>query len=364
VLRHALLAITYVRLGRLHPNPDMISRGQQSYVQTLRLLKNSLNDPVMAKHDHTLGAARCMVLYESSESTSGDMEAWQNHVLGLGRLIEHRGPSLHWSPLSRSVFESGRFLVMIVCLMRRQSSFLAAPEWSFQPWDDSKKELDQRLYDHGFLLANLFKQAEHGDLQQTMPQILTSIREGYHGLHELNEELMEDGRRRRLNTAQDAHAALFGETTFALTSILIIALDLTYSIFASALINHCPPTTLQACADTINEIRGYADQARRLRLAKEILRHLQICIAQNSLEFMRPRILFPLNVVRWELRDCPVESAQAQAIFQDVSEKSKFRIAHEVHAAGKNTLPTLVRAQADESKACVLAPLMDETRVY
>jgi hypothetical protein len=342
----------------------MVSRGQQSYVQTLRSLKNALNDPNIAKHDHTLGAARCMVLYESSESTSGDIGAWQNHVLGLGRLIEYRGPSMDWSPLSRSVFESGRFLVMIVCLMRRQPSFLAAPEWSFQPWSGSKKELDQRLYDHGFLLANLFGQAEHGDLQQTLPHLLTSIREGYNGLHELNEELLEDGRRRRLDTPEDAHSAIFGETTFALTSILIIALDLTYSIFAAALLEHCPASTLKDCGDVIADIRGYTDPARRLKLAKEILRHLQICVSQNSLEFMRPRILFPLNVVRWELRECPLESAQALAIFQDVSEKSKYRIAHEVHAAGRDTLPTLVRASAEQSEDCVLAPLMNEARVY
>ena len=326
----------------------MVFRGQQIYGQTLRLMQNALYDPRLMQDDNTLAAARCMVLYESFESTSEDMAAWQNHIHGIARMIEMRGPHRHRDPLSKSILESMRYNMMIVCLMRRESSFLGSQDWLTTPWVDTTKDLDQRLYDYGFALSNMMQSSEEMSrimAPQQLPRMLEQIYTGYTGLVSLNDELLAMQTQHSQFTGAAAHEIRFGETTFAITSALIIALDLTSSLFAAALVQKCGDNIPGALQNLVGQIRRYIDPTRRRELAKKVLRQLEFCL-QTQFEYMRPKVIYPLNVVRWELRNDPEAKVQIQALFEAIAAKDQFRIARGVQRAGRSTLPSVVAESA------------------
>ncbi|KIW88528.1 uncharacterized protein Z519_11097 [Cladophialophora bantiana CBS 173.52] len=346
-LRQALLSLAYTRIGRLQNNPTLILKGQKIYGQTLRLMQNALYDQQLMCHDEILAAARCMVLYEAFESTSEDMAAWQSHIIGIVRLIEIRGPGRHRDPLPKSILESIRYNAMIVCLTRKESSFFGYPSWLTQPWADTPKDLDQRVYDYGFALSDLIQRGEAiyqcSSRTEILP-ILEQIRDSYIGMAALKKDLLDMHIVHDLK-GQALNEPPFGETTFAITSAILIALDLAFSIYAAALIEKYVADVFSEHQDLIAEISRYTDASRRRDLSKQVLRHLQYCL-QTRFEYARPRLIFPLNVVRWELRTIPEDRAQVQALFEAISSRNQFRIARSVQNAGCSTLPSVVSRAA------------------
>ncbi|KIX92730.1 uncharacterized protein Z520_11582 [Fonsecaea multimorphosa CBS 102226] len=356
-LRQALLSLAYIRTGRLQSNQTLILKGQEIYGQTLRLMQSALYDSTLVLHDETLAAARCMVLYEAFESTSEDMDAWQSHIMGIARIIQLRGPGRHRDPLSKSILESMRYNAMIVCLARRESSFFSNPDWLLQPWaDDTPKDIEQRIYDYGFTLSNLIQMGEaayqRSDRAEIL-RILEQIRNSYVGMTALHEELLAM-QPEHYPLAAHHHVLLaiderpFGETTHAITCAILLALDLFFSTYAAALIDKCADFLSDGHEHGYHDslilagISRYTDPARRLDLARQILRLLQYCLQTTPFEYARPRIIFPLNVVRWELRTIPQDRAQVQALFDTIASANQFRIARSVQNAGSKTLPSVV----------------------
>ncbi|KAJ9616652.1 hypothetical protein H2200_000371 [Cladophialophora chaetospira] len=345
ILRQSLVSVALIRLGRLHDDQALLVSGRQIYGQTLRMMQAALNDSELAYSDNTLVAARCMVLYESFESTSGDMAAWQNHIMGIARIIELRGAHRHRSVVARSVVESIRYNVMIVCLMRRRSSFFGEPQWLAEPWAGTSKGCDQRLFDYGFSLGTLMHKVETMQQQARrdgMLEILEQLRDGYLALSYLNEELLALREQPQQTAGGSSEKLGPDETPFTFTFGFLIALDLVFGSFTTALLQKCNEPLSFVHQELFDQLHRYADPGRRLRLARQLLRHVQFC-CQTRAEYNRPRIIFPLNVVRWELRNSsPEEKAQVNALFESVSSKSHFRIADGVRNAGKSVLPPLV----------------------
>jgi len=52
---------------------------------------------------------------------------------------------------------------MIQCLQYRKSSFLNNPEWQRIPWEESPKDVYQKLYDKGFALAAILVESDNAD---------------------------------------------------------------------------------------------------------------------------------------------------------------------------------------------------------
>ncbi|ETI19841.1 hypothetical protein G647_08855 [Cladophialophora carrionii CBS 160.54] len=401
LLKQALLSLAYIRIGRLNDDQALIIRGQQIYGQSLRLMQHALRDPVLAHNDDILVAARCMVLYESFESTSGDMAAWENHILGIARIIHLRGVHQTRDPISRSVLESIRYNVMIVSLMRSTSCFLGESEWLTVPWAGVSKSLDQRLFDYGFTLAYMMQRSEtismstslsvpsqhrHQELhqsaskRQTIIDILEQTLSCYIGLANLRSELLAT-RRQKLRVVnppsiqsqqlydedtttdeQHMHLARADNDPQAISFAILLALELSFSIFATALVQHLPDDhdhdyahghghdhgrdlghdpTRHSPRDLFAQLAEYMAPARRLQLGQQLLRHLQLCCAVRS-EHLRPRIIFPLNVLRWEMRHRPAEAAQVRALFEAVASRGKFRIAKGAQNAGTEIVPGIV----------------------
>ncbi|EXJ61909.1 hypothetical protein A1O7_02340 [Cladophialophora yegresii CBS 114405] len=383
LLKQALLSLAYIRIGRLDDDQVLIIRGQQIYGNSLRLMQTALHDPNLAHSDDILVAARCMVLYESFESTSGDMAAWQNHILGISRIIHLRGVHRTCDPMSRSVLESIRYNVMIVSLMRSTASFLGGSEWLTVPWAGVSKSLDQRLFDYGFTLANLMQRSEtlststskpgpsqHRRQQlhhstperQTIIEILEQTLACYIGLANLRFELLAT-QTKTLRVAnppsiqnqqlynednttdeQDIHLKRADNDPQSITLAILLALDLTFCIFASALVQHHfgdQDHTSHSHHDLFAQLAVFLASTRRLRLGQQLLRHVQLSCAARS-EHLRPRVIFPLNVLRWEMRHRPAEAAQVRALFEAVASRGKFRIARGVQNAGKKLVPGIV----------------------
>ena len=339
MLRQALLSVAYVRLGRIHDKQAMIIKGQQIYGQSLRLMQNALYDHELLRKDEILAAARCMVLYESFESTSGDMVAWQNHILGIARIIEYRGVHSYGDSVCRSILESMRYNVMVVSLMGSKASFLGEAEWLTQPWTNTFKDLDQRLYDHGFALAKLMSQAEslttHPDPQRGVADILQHLVNSYTSLLALNEELLT-------TKSQSPHPAFPASATpDSITSATLIALDLSTSIFTLALLKKLPPQSLPPSSPHLPTLAQYTTPTRRLTLSHHLLAHVESSLETQS-AYMRPRVLFPLNVVRWELRERPGDMVRVGRMFEVIAHGARYKIATGVQNAGRKTLPRLV----------------------
>ena len=349
VLKQALLSLAYIRIGRLNSEQTFVVKGQQIYGQALQLMQNALYDPALLQNDETLVAARCMVLYESFESTSGDMAAWQNHIMGIARIIECRGVQRHRDLVSRSVLESMRYNIMVVSLMRSRASFLGEADWLQGPWADTTKDLDQRLFDFGFLFAEVMQQSDtlqRPPARQEIIDMLEQISDGYVGLMALNEELLATRDRDRQSFRFSDAEVVANEISFAVSSATLIALDLSMSIFTYALLGRCNEDLLQAREEHVSQLRRYSDPNRRQKLAQQLLHHLQTSL-QKQFESMRPRIIYPLNVVRWELRNSPEDMEAIQALFKAIAFGNHFRIAQGVHNAGRATLPRMV----DESSS-------------
>ncbi|KIW30982.1 uncharacterized protein PV07_02667 [Cladophialophora immunda] len=348
-LRLALLSLAYTRTGRLQNNQTLIRKGQEIYGRVLRLTQNALYDPQLMRHDELLAAARCMVLYEAFESTSEDMAAWQSHIIGIARIMQLRGPDHHRDPLPKSILESMRYNAMIVCLVKRESSFFGNPDWLMQPWADTSKDLDQRLYDYGFTLSNLFQRGEaayHRSDRTEILRILERIRNSYLGMTTLNEELLAVQTEDYPVNEHALNELHVGETTFAITSAILLALDLSFSIYAAALIAKCPDDFFTEHQDLLAEISSHTDESRRRDLSKQVLWLLQHSL-QTRFEYSRPRIIFPLNVVRWELRAIPEYKVQVQALFETIASGNQVRIARSVQNAGCSTMPSIISKESE-----------------
>ncbi|KIW70234.1 hypothetical protein PV04_02524 [Phialophora macrospora] len=380
LLNQALLSLAYIRLGRLKDDQTLVIRGQQIYGQSLRLMQRVLHDPIHAHSDDTLVAARCMILYESFESTSGDMAAWQNHILGMARIIHLRGVHRHADPVSRSVLESVRYNVMIVSLMQSTASFLGEPEWLTVPWEGVSKGLDQRLFDYGFTLANMMQKSEaisksiiqpHHQLhhpasaQQDVLDILEQTLACYIGLEGLLTELLakrtQASHDMNSTTLQNHHLPQDIQVDHdnnaeagphAISLAILLALDLSFSMFTTALVQqHCSNhnhdddqalTHNRSRRDNLfAQLARFIAPARRLQLAQQLLCHLHLSCSVRA-EHLRPRIIYPLNVLRWEMRHYPAEKAQVRALFETVASRGQFRIARGVRDAGTAILPGVI----------------------
>lgn len=348
-------------------------RGQQVYGQALKSMQQALYDPHWMKHDETLAAARCMVLYESFESTSESMSSWMDHINGVARIIQLRGPKRHREPLQRTILESTRYNAMIASMARRQASFFAQPQWLTEPWTDDTKNFEQRSVDQGFLLSSLFEKADdlllhRGDsddvsLRRDVFHMLRRLLDGLSALQAINEELVEvESQYARFKPAgynvKDLCIPQTGEASILGASATIIALELSFATLAEALHSRYNGLLLQQHDDDdddddntsiLDEIAPYLDQNWKLTLSRQLLGDLETCL-QGSFEFTRARLIYPLNTVRWEVRKYPEDCARVRKLFDLVAAKGKYRIAQSVHKAGISTVPAVFRHAAMPAK--------------
>lgn len=356
-LRQALFSLACIRLGRLNDDQATVIKGHQVYGQALRLMQQALYDPILMRHEETLAAARCMILYEAFEATSENMTSWFNHIQGIARILELRGPRCHHSPLTQTILESTRYYVMIVGMMQRRPSFLGRAEWLTEPWVDGHKNFEQRYIDYGFYLSDLSHQGDSIISQDASAdpvsrhvefvQVLRGLQCGLDAVTALRKELLQISIEQARscppgNIDQNLCSVDFGEEAgTTITSATLNALDLSYSLFAAALLHRYRGHPSSEHDSVVSQFGPYVDQGRRLMLARQILQDLEAC-SHGSFEHIRARMIFPLNVLRWELRQHPEEFGRVNGLFDVIAGKSKYRIGRSVQKEGTFALPLAV----------------------
>lgn len=312
-------------------------------------MQQAVYDTGLMHHEDTLAAARCMLLYEHFESTSDNTTSWFNHIIGISRIVEIRGPRSHRTALTQSLLESMRYSAMIMSLMERDQSAFGKPAWLTEPWVDGHKSLEQRIIDYGFHISN---QLYKGDLllhnprpnpaahQMEVDRILHAIEDGLSGVAALHAELSAlcgwDDPSEPLDSS--CSSVEIGEISALLGSAIIQGLDLSYSVFAKALLPaHEGCAACGAEAMRANLLR-YIDQGRRCSLARKVLAQLQTCI-ETEPDHSRGKIVLPLNMIRWTLRTQPEDLATVNELFDYLTVKNRYRLTRSVQNTGKSILP-------------------------
>ena len=152
LLKQSLKALSVTRFGRTCGNEQWMQQSRLLYSEALHTLQKTLHAEPF--HDETLASARCLVLYEFLESTSGNPNAWETHLSGLERLLQFRGK--RETMLARKVFEDCRYPLMCKAIMRREKSPFSEPEWLLEGDE-------QQIWNYGFELAALLAAVEKGE---------------------------------------------------------------------------------------------------------------------------------------------------------------------------------------------------------
>ena len=156
-LRHALLAVAVTRWSRTCDRPDVLQEGRRLYTESLGLTRKALLDPKQVLHDDVLATTSVMVLYELFDATSESLAGWIDHLTGLSRLLQHRGPQMHTRQASRAIFEHSRYLLMLQHLMARKACVFGRSAWLEEPWRGAEKSVEQRVFDYGLRLSGVFE---------------------------------------------------------------------------------------------------------------------------------------------------------------------------------------------------------------
>jgi hypothetical protein len=248
---------------------------------------------------------------------------------------------------------------MIVGMMQRRPSFLGRAEWLTEPWVDGHKNFEQRYIDYGFYLSDL---SSRGDAiisqdvsadpiarQFEFVQVLRGLQRGLDALTNVRKELLQISYQQAQSGTsgigivdQNLCSIDFGDDSgLSITSATLNGLDLSYSLFAAALLHRYRDQPNIEHYHATPELGPYIDHHRRLMLARQILQDLEACL-HGSFEHTRARMIFPLNVLRWELRQHPEEFGRVNELFDVIAGKSKYRIGRSVQREGASALPLAV----------------------
>lgn len=87
---------------------------------------------------------------------------WIEHALGLGGIVEMRGPQAFIDGSPHSLFETNRFMIILASLAVSKATFLSQPEWKTIPWskDPASKVPIHVLMDIFADLASLKEQRD------------------------------------------------------------------------------------------------------------------------------------------------------------------------------------------------------------
>ncbi|KAI1628235.1 hypothetical protein EDD37DRAFT_299988 [Exophiala viscosa] len=154
-----LQSLALAHFGRVQAAPAILEEGSVSYIKSLSTLNRNLADPACCTQDDTSLSVMILGLYEMLVLSSPT--GWITHTLGLGAVMEMRGPYAFKDNLLHSVFETTRFLIILASLAVSKTTFLAREEWKTIPWSgDIAKNPGQALMDVIAVLPTIKEQLQ------------------------------------------------------------------------------------------------------------------------------------------------------------------------------------------------------------
>ncbi|KAF7595506.1 hypothetical protein BBP40_005842 [Aspergillus hancockii] len=146
-LRSALLALGAARLGQRAKDQRLTQFSAQSYLVSLRHLQKLVQNGTRGLRDETLASMMFLAIYEILEGSSTRGLGWASHTKGALSLVRAQGFDVEWSEARHRLFGGLRLSALIHSIGTRRPTYLATPEWTSLPWQESHKEPKHYLLD-------------------------------------------------------------------------------------------------------------------------------------------------------------------------------------------------------------------------
>ncbi|KAF6240763.1 hypothetical protein HO173_001436 [Letharia columbiana] len=344
------------RLGWIHQDNTLVLNGRVLYGQALQEVQKALYDECTMWQDETLATGNILAFYEFLEPTNDSIAGWNSHTNGVTRLMLIRGPDRHRSSFGRALLEGIRLSAMIQALQNRKASPLGQYEW----WQYPKRDLTQRLYDHGFALAALFEGIDKANLLG--PEVGTSLLTKYlrrcsaldatfnlwyHALTRQSSTPLywltppNDGIHPTVASLTNRRPFSFPDLPAAHTVTTFwgckLALSNTIAIVCASVLSpdrfnrHEDPRSFAALEQTARQLLIQHGDTGRLENATNIIRSMPYCL-HDSMGLLGPqKSLFALRAALLSLRRTPGEELDwCLRMYQELAERKGLGYAREV----------------------------------
>lgn len=270
-----------------------------------------------------------LVLYELADSTSGNINGWLNHLTGLARLMEYRGPELHIREAARAILEFSRYLLMLRHLLSRRASVFSQDAWLEEPWQDASKSIKQQVFDHGLRLATTFEQCDVA-LKQGCPvsramELVDECNDIYDRLQTLHQKYISPVTAydpELVPTPSDASRELPFSAALSL-SITALGIQLGASQSAYRITSEIIEPTIDQEGANYESARVLVDHrsqsSNRQALARHIVREISCCLDQYPGAMGAARMVFCLDVAMKEFQPLDPDLERCKALSKRLS---------------------------------------------
>lgn len=121
------LSFVLIFFGTQHRQDDIAAWGYTMHGKALEQLNQDLSEPASRTRDEVFVSIVTLTLMECFAPTGA--KNYLQHMLGLERLLELRGPRRYCSPHSLRIYKSIRHMILFASLRTGSPSILARPEW-------------------------------------------------------------------------------------------------------------------------------------------------------------------------------------------------------------------------------------------
>lgn len=123
----AYLSFATLVYGRRQSRPSVIKKGLTMHGATLQKLNTALSGQISCIDDEVLLSICALALLETLVPTHP--KSYLDHMLGLQRLLELRGPNRQASPAACDIYMHIRHMLIFASVRARCPSVFAQPEW-------------------------------------------------------------------------------------------------------------------------------------------------------------------------------------------------------------------------------------------
>jgi hypothetical protein len=299
------------------------------YTNSLTMTRKALLDPELSMNDEILATICVMTLYEMFDSSTNNLDGWLNHLSGIYRLLQHRGPYLHKTTAAHALFEHARYLIMLQYLVSRQACVLSEPDWLNCPWQDMEKSVEQQVFDYGFRLTSVYERCDlviqKGSKDIDTVALLNDCMDIFDGIGRLQDQFIWPAATTDMKdaTASNADPALFKNPAGVMLSITALGIKL--GACASACDIYLHDKDLAATLDKLRQLRAravllYID---RHIVAKQIITTVQECVNERVGAMGAARMMFSLQLAIKQFSTTDPEYEECSTLMETLSRLSQ-----------------------------------------
>lgn len=289
------------------------------YTNSLGMARKALIDPKLALHDDILATSCVMTLYELFDATSDNLDGWLDHLSGIYRLLQHRGPEMHSSAAAHSVFEHSRYLLMLKHLVLRKACILGQPDWLERPWQDMEKSVEQQVFDQGLRLTSVFNRCdlaiEDNSAEVDIVQLFNDSVEIYNTVKKLQVQFVEPAVGMSLEGGEGSGVDSLSKPPAIMLNITALGIMLGACVSACGVYYQASSLLAFNFTNTPTKVTDCAIQLflDRQEIARKIIRSVKICMDEPVGAMGAGRMIFSLRLAiqQFDITDPEMEECKA-----------------------------------------------------